>query len=211
MTRHPIVLPLVLALLLLVIVPAAATVVQSTVLFSPNPPLIQSGRQNVVATYIIIPSGSMTFSENHDLQMQTDLANARWVIQVIDDGRNAARQTASGNVAFFNGALLSYPTNHDVSFTVTINGTVPAAAGPEVMVLHVEELDNAGHVVPGSILTITRPVAGQAPTGTVTPLPVVTPVVTPATTATPRANLPVVCVVLAAGIGLILVARQRDL
>lgn len=210
MTRHPIVLPLILALLLLMSVPAAATVVQTTVSLTPNPPLTPGGPQKVAATYVIIPSGAMTFSGNHELQMQTDLADAQWVIQVIVDGHNAARQTASGNAAFFNGALLSYPTNHDVSFTVTINGTVPPAAGPQVLVLQVEELDNAGHVVPGSVLTITEPVAGHVPTETVTPLPTMTPVRAPATTATPRADLPPACGVLAAGIGLLLVAWRRD-
>jgi len=211
MARHPIVLPLILALLLLMSIPASATVVQSTVSFTPNPPLTPSGQQKVVATYVVIPSGAMTFSGNHELQMQTDLANAQWVIQVIVDGHNAARQTASGSVAFLNGALLSYPTNRDVSFTVTITGTVPAAAGTQVMVLQVEELDNAGSVVPGSVLTITQPVAGQVPTETgTTPLPTMTPVQVPPTNATPRADLPPACSVLAVGIGLLFVARQRD-
>jgi len=208
MARLPIILLIVVAALFLASVPAAATVVQSDVSFSPNPPLVPGGQQKVVANYVIIPSGATTFSSNHELQMQTDLENAQWVIQVIVDGKNAARQTASGNVAFLNGALLSYPTTRDVGFTVTITGTVPAAATTQVMVLQVEELDNAGSIVPGSILTITQPVAGQSLPATPMPFPTLTPVSTPSSQTTPRATLPAACVVLAAGIGLFFRARQ---
>ncbi|MFA4861692.1 hypothetical protein [Methanoregula sp.] len=211
MVRLPVVLPLVFAVLLLMSVPVTATVVQSAVSFSPNPPLAAGGQQKVTATYVVIPSGATTFSPNHDLQMQTGLSNAQWVIQVIVDGHNAARQTASGSVAFLNGALLSYSTTQDVSFTVTITGTVPAGAGPQVMVLQVVELDNAGTVVPGSTLTLTQPVAGQLPdTPATTQLPVRTPEVPPSSQATPQTPLPAVCVVLAAGMGALLMARLRN-
>jgi len=213
MSRLSLAIPLILAVLLLLVGPAAATVVQSAVSFTPNPPLSAGGHQNVVAGYYVIPSGATTFSPNHDLQMQTGLSDAQWVIQVVVDGHNAARQTASGSVAFLNGALLSYPTTRDVSFTVTITGTVPAAAGPQVMVLQVVELDNAGTIVPGSTLSITQPVAGQLPaTPSATPLPTLTPTYTtpPASQATPRAALPVVCVVVAAGVAFCFMARQRN-
>ncbi|MDP3564186.1 MAG: hypothetical protein Q8R70_06810, partial [Methanoregula sp.] len=103
-----------LIVFLLLIPPAAATYTLSAVSYTPNPPLVIGGQQQVVATYYIGPSGSTTFIKGHELQMQTDLANARWNIQVILDGRNAAQQGASGSAAFVNGALLSYSTNHDV-------------------------------------------------------------------------------------------------
>jgi hypothetical protein len=50
------------------------------------------------------------------------------------------------------------------------------------MVLQVEELDNAGNVVPGSIITLSQPVAGPVPTASTIPTltpPIVTPVVPP--------------------------------
>jgi hypothetical protein len=198
---------LVLALLL-VGAPVGATVVQSTVSFSPNPPLAPGGQQQVDAGYVVIPSGSTTFSSSHNLQMQTDLLNAQWVIQVIVDGHSAARQTASGNAAFLNGVLLSYPTTRDVSFTVTVTGTVPATATQQVMLIQVEEIDNTGNIVPGSVLTVTQPVVGApAPaTPAITQLPL-TP---PQTTATPRAPLPALAAVLAAACGVAFATLRRD-
>jgi len=95
--------------------------------------------------------------------MQTDLTNAQWNIQVIDNGQNAAQQSATGNAAFVNGMILSYPNSHDISLSVTIDGTVPSAAGTQVTVLQVEEIDNSGNIVPGSIMTVVEPVAGQTP------------------------------------------------
>ena len=172
----------IILLLALVISPAAATVGQSSVSFDPNPPLELGSRQHVVAVYALIPSGATTFAKGHELQMQTGLTGAQWSIQVTLDGRNAALQTANGNAAFVNGELLSYSTNHDVGMVVTIDGTVPQNAADPFMVLEVEEIDNSGGVVPGSVLTITQPVSGQTPAGSPTAVPTLTPPVATATT-----------------------------
>lgn len=174
-------------LLCLLVIPATATQVLTTVSCTPNPPLQPGTSQHMVAQYTIIPSGSTTFPKGHNLQMQTNLTAAQWTIQVIVDGNNAARQTATGNAAFVNGEILSYTTNHDVSFTVTIDGMVPASSDSTVTLLNLVEIDNTGSVVPGSQSLITQPVtgAGSSPSplatsvATLTP-PVVTPVQTPA-------------------------------
>lgn len=166
----------VLIALLLLVIPAAATYALSDVSYMPNPPLVSGGQQQVTAMYYIGPSGSTTFIKNHELQMQTDLVNARWNIQVIQNGRNAAQQSASGSAAFVNGEILSYPNSNDVSLSVTIEGIVPQTPGEQVMLLQVEEIDNSNNIVPGSVITLSQPVAGNAnPTGTQVPLPTLTP------------------------------------
>jgi hypothetical protein len=162
--------------------PVAATQVLTTVSCTPNPPLVQGDPQQMIAQYTIIPDGSSTFPRGHSLQMQTDLVDAQWTIQVIVDGNNAARQTASGNAAFVSGGILSYPTNHDVSFTVSIAGVVPKTTAGTVTLLNMVELDNTGNTVPGGQSLITRPVTGEsAPvvTGTTTVPALTPPLVTP--------------------------------
>ncbi|MDD1691291.1 MAG: hypothetical protein LUQ66_11615 [Methanoregula sp.] len=160
-------------LLLLIVLPAAASPILSSESFTPNPPLTPGGPQQVVATFAI-PSGT-TFPRNHELQMQTGLVDARWNIQVILDGNNAAQQTASGSTAFINGEILSYSVNRDVRFTVTVSGTVPASATGPVTVLQLVELDNAGSPVPGSQIVISQPVAGAAVSSSVSEVPTLTP------------------------------------
>jgi hypothetical protein len=155
--------------LVLLVSPAAASQVLTGVSFSPDSPLLPGDQQHTVAKYAIIPAGSSTFPRGHTLQMQTGLTDARWTIQVIVDGNNAALQTASGSAAFINGGLLSYPTDHDVSFTVTIDGTVPGAAAGTVTLLDMVELDNAGSPVPGSQSIVSRPGAAPAAATTVVP------------------------------------------
>ena len=182
--------PLVLCgilLVLLTVPPATATQLLTGVSCSPAPPFLPGDSQHTVAHYTILPSGSATFPRGHDLQMQTNLTDARWTIQVIVDGNNAARQTASGSTAFVNGVILSYSTNHDVSFTVTIDGSVPETAGDSVTLLRMVELDNAGITLPGSQSLVSRPVAGNASVP-VTMVPVVplstSPLATPAAAVT---------------------------
>lgn len=164
------VVSLVCIVCMLSVAPVSATIVLSDVSCTPNPPLVPGQSQHVAADFVIIPSGATTFEKGHEIQMTTSLENALWNIQVIVDGVPAARQNAAGTAAFVNGALLSYPTSRDVSMTVTIDGTVPAAPGPSVQLLQAEELDNSGHIVPGSVITITQPAAGTPGTVT-TPIP----------------------------------------
>jgi hypothetical protein len=172
--RFPYIL-LVLVLLFISAFPAAAALVLATVSFVPDAPLVPGGQQQVVATYAIVPSGSTTFAPGHSLQMQTDLTGAQWTIQVTLDGRDAARQTASGSTAFVNGELLSYGTNRDAGIVVTVDGTVPANASGSLTVLTVKELDNGGNVVPGTILAVSQPVKGPATPQATSVLPTLTP------------------------------------
>jgi hypothetical protein len=181
MTRKSLLLVSAFIFLLAAIYPVTSTVILSDVSFTPTGPLVGGSQQHVVATYAIIPSGSTTFPTGHSLQMETGLVNAKWSIQVTLDGRNAVQQSAAGNAAFVNGELLSYSTDHDVGLVVTIDGIVPQAADNPFMVLQVEEIDNSGNVVPGSVITISQPVAGQPATPPVAAVPTLTPpLVTPA-------------------------------
>jgi hypothetical protein len=162
MTRRFFRIPVLLAVTLLLVSPAIAGLVLSGVSFTPDAPLTPGGQQQVAVTYAVIPAGSTTFARGHSLQMQTNLTQAQWTIQVTLNGRNAARQTASGSVAFINGEILSYSTENDVGILVTVDGMVPADASGSLPVLTVDELDNGGNVVPGSILAVSQPVAGPA-------------------------------------------------
>lgn len=212
MTRYSLHIIVLAGLSLVFVSPVAATLVLSDVSFTPTAPLVPGGQQHVVATYSVIPSGSTTFSKGHSLQMQTDLAQAQWTIQVTLDGRDAARQTATGTAAFVNGAILSYSTDHDVGMVVTIDGTVPADASGSLMVLQVEELDNSGTLVPGSILSVTQPVAGPT-SPVVTPvMPTLTPplVTTTLPKTAPGFALPVVVLALIAAVLLVqVISRKR--
>jgi hypothetical protein len=200
-------LPLLVSafLFLLLIFPAAAALVISDVSVTPDPPLVPGGLQHVVATYAVIPSGASTFAPGHSLQVQTDLAGAVWAVQVTLNGRNAARQTASGSVVFVNGEILSYSTENDVGMVVTVDGTVPANATGSLTVLQARELDNAGNIVPGSILAVRQQVAGTAPPSTpsITPTLINPLATTPQPKGSPGFSAPFAIAALVAG-GMIL-------
>ena len=208
MIRRITLLSLAMALVLFLVTPAAATYTLTDISYNPNPPLVSGGQQQATATFYIGPSGSTTFIKSHELQMQTDLVNARWNIQVIQNGRNAAQQSASGSAAFVNGALLSYSNNNDVSLQVTVNGVVPQTQSGQVMVLSVEEIDNSGNVVPGSVITISQPVAGQPVTAVQSALPTLTPLVVIPPSPTKTSGFTMIAGILAFGLAMIVMARR---
>jgi hypothetical protein len=117
-------------------------------------------------------------------------------------------QEASGDVAFINGEILSYPTDRDVSLTISVTGGVAADATGSVKVLALEELNNTGDVVPGSVLTLNQPVAGRpSTTPTLPPTTVTTlPMTTSSPTATPGFTLPVAL----SALGAALLVSRRD-
>jgi hypothetical protein len=140
--------------------------------------------------------------------MLTGLSGARWTIQVVVDGLNTANQTARGSAAFLGSFLISYSSYHDVSVIVSVDGTVPQAAGPQVMLLQVEEIDNTNQLVPGSVMVITQPVAGQPETTGPAPSPTFTPGPVPTAVQTARSpGLSLPATVAGLGIGLLLIRR----
>jgi len=179
MIRRITFLSLALVVVLLHVMPVDATMALTNVSYTPAPPLVIGNQQHMTTQYYLGPSGATTFIPGHQLQMQTEMVNARWNIQVLLDGRNAAQQSASGSTAFVNGALLSYSPNNDVSLEVTIDGIVPRTQGGQVMVLQVKEINNSGSVVPGSEITISQPVAGEPATTLQITFPTPTPPLVP--------------------------------
>jgi len=175
--------------------PTSAALVIANESFSPAPPLVENDRQHAVIMIAVIPAGATTFSRTHTLQMQTDLANARWNIQVFVDGIPAAQQSASGTAAFVNGYLISYPTTSDISLRITLDGTVPLGADMNVTILHVSELDTSGMPVPGSSLNVITPLISPLP-GSVT-IPQVTETTLPAAAPAPTQSgtVPVSCLI----------------
>jgi hypothetical protein len=188
------------------VIPATAIMTLTGVSYAPNLPLLIGMQQHVTAKYYVGPSGATTFIPGHQLQMQTELVNAQWNIQVLVDGRNAARQSASGSTVFVNGALLSYSTNQDVSLDITIGGVVPQEQAYQMMVLLVKEIDNSGSVVPGSTILISQPVAGQPATTTQTVPPIPAPtIILPSPTTS--AGFPVTTGIFAIGLLYLLLFR----
>ena len=186
-------------------IPATAIMTLTGVSCTPNPPLLIGRQQYVTARYYVGPSGATTFISGHQLQMQTELVNAQWNIQVLVDGRNAARQSGSGATVFVNGALLSYSTNQDVSLDVTVDGVVPQVQADQVVVLLVKEIDNSGGVVPDSTILISQPVAEEPATATKAVLPAPA-IILPSPTKS--AGFPVTTGIFAIGLVLITMFRR---
>jgi len=75
------------------------------------------------------------------------------------------------------------------------------------MVLQVEEIDNSGNVVPGSVITLSQPVAGQPVTAIQTVLPTLTPPVIPPPP-TKSAGSPLPAAILVFGLALLVMAGR---
>lgn len=168
--HHPFILcGAVLLVIFALVVPVSATFqIQQSELNPSAMPLQPKAQQSVTAIIAIIPQGTTTFIVGNQLQLTTELAVPQWDVQVMVNGIPAAVIPAKGNTAFINGFLLSYPTSDDVSVSASVTGNVPSGVS-SVNLLQVVQQNNAGETVPGSVQTISAPVAVPA-----TPVPVLT-------------------------------------
>ncbi|MCX6698907.1 MAG: hypothetical protein NTV68_03090 [Methanomicrobiales archaeon] len=174
----------VLLVIFALIMPVSATFqIQQSAINPSQIPLQQGAKQSVNAVIAIIPQGATTFIPDYQLQLTTDLVASQWDVQVMVNGRPAAVIPVTGSTAFINGFLLSYPNNNDVAVNVAVTGIVPPGVSG-VNLLQVIEQNNAGQTVPGSVQTISEPVAIPAtPVMTAPPAPVMTTATPPPTKA----------------------------
>lgn len=175
MARHGICVLVALLAFAAIVLPASATLILSAPTLNPSTiPLSPGSYQSVNATLTLIPSGDTTFNSQHSVQITTDLNQPVWYVQVFKNGIGAAVIPTLGNAVFINGYLLSYPSNNDVSVAIGVSGITPSTPGANVTLLQVEEIDNTNTVVPGSVSTVTEPVAGTVATSSAS-LPANTP------------------------------------
>lgn len=176
---------------LLLVVPAAATIILKEMQVAPpGDPLPAGSRVNASAIIRIIPQGPTTFIEGYTLVLSTDLEGARWNVVVMVDGNPAAVIPKNGRYVFINGYLLSYPTNRDVAVNLTVEGMVPDLAdGTPFRVVQAEELNNQGQSIGDTEQVIIRNVINTgtgsegSPPGGEASLVVTVPISPPATTA----------------------------
>lgn len=147
---------LILLLLLCVAGPASASLHLKTISLNPIAANLAPGIPvNMNVQIAVIPAGETTFVTGHSVQMATDLKEPRWKIVVLVDGVDGAVIPVEGRVAFVNGYLLSYPTQKDVTVSVSLSGMAPPGTDTGgLFLLQATELDNAGQPVPGSIVEV---------------------------------------------------------
>ena len=168
--HHPLILcgALILVIFALVVPVSATFQIQQSELNPSATPLQPETQQSVTAIIAIIPQGATTFIIGNQLQLTTGLVAPQWDVQVMVNGIPAAVIPAKGNTAFINGFLLSYPTSDDITVSASVTGNVPSGVS-SVDLLQIVQQNNAGQTVPGSVQTISAPVAVPA-----TPVPVLT-------------------------------------
>ncbi|MEI6292283.1 MAG: hypothetical protein WCP36_01275 [Methanomicrobiales archaeon] len=159
----------VIMVIFALVMPVSATFqIQQSELNPSATPLQPKAQQSVTAIIAIIPQGTTTFIIGNQLQLTTGLAEPQWDVQVMVNSIPAAVIPVKGNTAFINGFLLSYPDSDDVTVSASVTGNVPSSVS-SVNLLQVVQQNNAGETVPGSVQTISAPVAVPA-----TPVPVLT-------------------------------------
>ncbi len=121
----------------------------------------------VTVSYLVnfTGTGEETFPAGSELQMSTDLDNARWNSSLLLDGIDNPQPGSGGRTLNISGWVLSYPTSVPESLSVTLEGTAPYVSSPTGRVLvRVAEIDSSATIVgsPFVRLALILPPAGPS-------------------------------------------------
>lgn len=131
---------------------ASAGISVSTPSVSPSGNLV-SGQTQASASFVInfVSSGGYTFDSENALQLSTDLDSATWSYVIIQDGVENPAVLEVGRNVNINGWVLSYPSSHELSMRVNMNGVAPQVTeSAEKIIVRVAELSSVGSVISGT-------------------------------------------------------------
>jgi len=90
---------------------------------------------------------NVTFLQDHEMQMSTDLTQASWEPVMVLDGMTTRMDPTAGHSMTFSGWYLSYPSYQDLQLRMTVKGTIPGTPSPGMSILKIEEADTAKNIV----------------------------------------------------------------
>jgi hypothetical protein len=108
------------------------------------------------------------FSTYDDLQFVTGLDDPVWSYTILVNDIQNIRPTERGKILTIGGYELSYPNQDEVVVKIALHGRVPAtaAAGANISVLKIQELDARSAVIGYSVIDISHLVGLPTPTPT---------------------------------------------
>ncbi len=129
------------------------------------------------------PDGTESFPSASELQLSTNLVDARWEPVLFLDGVKTELLPKTGKSLILPGWYLSYPRGQNLKLRVTLTGNLPQSLAPGQMLVKIQETD-AGHSIVSTayvempaapVTTLPTPTKRPAATTKITPIPTDTP------------------------------------
>jgi hypothetical protein len=98
-------------------------------------------------------AGTATFTSDNELQMSTDLEDAKWTYSLVLDGVEAVQPANTGRALSVSGWVLSYPSSVDESLKVTLEGKTPAVSQTtNKTMIKIAEYDSHGNIISSTVV-----------------------------------------------------------
>jgi hypothetical protein len=140
--------------------------------FTVSPASVEPGIMNpgdpVNVTCTVYAAYGTAFSTYDDLQFVTGLDDPVWSYTILVNDIQNTRPTERGKILTIGGYELSYQNQDEVVVKLALHGRVPAtaAAGANISVLKIQELDARSAVIGYSVIDISHLVGLPTPTPT---------------------------------------------
>ncbi len=142
---------IVLGTILLFLVPVVSAFTVSNLNIEPSGSLTPGTAVMVSYKLEFSSTGDLTFSEDNELQMSTDLEKPKWTWTLILDGIETPQPQESGRMLSLSGWVLGYPASQDESVRVTLEGTVPSVdKTTNKTIIRIQEVDSKNNVIESS-------------------------------------------------------------
>lgn len=142
---------IVLGTFLLFLVPVVSAFTVSNLNIEPSGSLTPGTAVMVSYKLEFSSTGDLTFSEDNELQMSTDMEKPKWTWTLILDGIETPQPQESGRMLSLSGWVLGYPAKTDESVRVTLEGTVPSVdKTTNKTIIRIQEVDSKNNVIESS-------------------------------------------------------------
>jgi hypothetical protein len=154
---------ILIAVSLIVCIQAVTAFGVSSITVDPSGSLLPD--TSVVVSYKVDigGAGTATFTSDNELQMSTDLEDAKWTYSLVLDGVEAVQPANTGRALSVSGWVLSYPSSVDESLKVTLEGKVPTVAQTtNKTMIKIAEYDSHGNILSSTVVERTAVVVNVA-------------------------------------------------
>ena len=131
-------------------------------------PAVMNPGDPVNVSCTIYAAYGTAFSSYNDLQLVTGLDDAIWTYTIFVNGAENTRPNDRGKILTIGGYELSYENKDEVDVRIVLKGHVPAtaAAGANITLMKIQELDARGRVLTYSEIEISHLVGQPTPVPT---------------------------------------------
>lgn len=154
---------IIIAVFLILCIHAVSAFAVETIIVDPSGSLTPGTPVTVTFKIDFSASGDVTFPQDDELDMSTELEKPTWTYSLVLNGVDMPQPSSTGRILSASGWILSYPSSDEESLKVTLQGTAPdVSQTTNKTMIKIQEVDSHNNILTNSIVERTAVIVNVA-------------------------------------------------